>query len=78
MENPSFEVELEVRDYECDLQGIVNHAVYLHYLEHARHLLLKANGLDFAELARDVPGRDTPGAPRRPQRREEIRHLQWR
>jgi acyl-CoA thioester hydrolase len=53
MENRSFEIELEVRDYECDLQGIVNHAVYLHYLEHARHRMLKANGLDFAGLARD-------------------------
>jgi acyl-CoA thioester hydrolase len=52
MANPSFEVELEVRDYECDLQGVVNHAVYLHYLEHARHLFLKSRGLDFAALAR--------------------------
>ena len=47
-----FDVELEVRDYECDLQGIVNHAVYLHYLEHARHLFLKSRGLDFAALSR--------------------------
>jgi acyl-CoA thioester hydrolase len=51
MGNSSFEVEFEVRDYECDLQGVVNHAVYLHYLEHARHLFLKSNGIDFAELA---------------------------
>ena len=40
----------EVRDYECDLQGIVNNAVYLHYLEHARHQFLKRAGLDFATL----------------------------
>src|SRR5215212_7149126 len=52
MANSSFDVDLEVRDYECDLQGVVNHAVYLHYLEHARHLFLRSNGLDFAELAR--------------------------
>jgi acyl-CoA thioester hydrolase len=53
VENPSFEVEMEVRDYECDLQGVVNNAVYLHFLEHARHLFLKSRGIDFAELARN-------------------------
>lgn len=42
-------VELEVRDYECDLQGIVNNANYLHYLEHARHQCLKALGISFAK-----------------------------
>ncbi len=39
-----------VRDYECDLQGIVNNAIYLHYLEHARHVFLKTRGVDFAAL----------------------------
>lgn len=43
---------MEVRDYECDLQGIVNNAVYLHYLEHARHTLLRSLGIDFADLTR--------------------------
>lgn len=43
----------EVRDYECDLQGIVNHAVYLHYMEHSRHLYLKTLGGDFAALHAD-------------------------
>lgn len=42
----------DVRDYECDLQGVVNNANYLHYLEHARHVLLKTLGLDFADLSR--------------------------
>jgi acyl-CoA thioester hydrolase len=42
----------EVRDYECDMQGVVNNAVYQHYLEHSRHEFLKTLGLDFAELAR--------------------------
>jgi acyl-CoA thioester hydrolase len=46
-----FTLELEVRDYECDLQGIVNNAVYQNYLEHARHLFLKERGVDFAALA---------------------------
>ncbi len=45
-----FELEFEVRDYECDLQGVVNNAVYLHYLEHTRHKFFKAVGLDFAAL----------------------------
>lgn len=39
-----------VRDYECDMQGIVNNAVYQNYLEHARHQFIKARGLDFAEI----------------------------
>ena len=45
-----FSIELMVRDYECDMQGVVNHANYLHYLEHARHEFLKTRGLDFAQM----------------------------
>lgn len=45
-----FVVPFRVRDYECDLQGIVNNAVYQHYLEHARHEFLRARGISFAEL----------------------------
>ena len=48
-----FTLAFEVRDYECDLQGIVNNAVYQHYLEHARHQFLKQSGLSFAELAKE-------------------------
>lgn len=44
------ELRLTVRDYECDLQGIVNNAVYLNYLEHARHIFLLKDGIDFAKL----------------------------
>lgn len=43
-------LEFEVRDYECDLQGIVNNAVYQNYLEHARHKFLLSRNVDFAEL----------------------------
>lgn len=50
MENEPFKLEFEVRDYECDLSGIVNNAVYQNYLEHARHRFLKTRGLDFAAL----------------------------
>lgn len=45
-----FETRLEVRDYECDIEGIVNNANYLHYTEHTRHRFLKACGLSFAEM----------------------------
>ena len=50
MGETQFITELQVRDYECDLQGIVNNAVYQHYLEHARHEYLNSRGLDFSEL----------------------------
>src|SRR5690606_12313384 len=39
-----------VRDYEIDLQGIVNNAVYNNYIEHTRHSYLKECGLDFAQM----------------------------
>jgi acyl-CoA thioester hydrolase len=48
-----FRCEMAVRDYECDMQGVVNNAVYQNYLEHARHEFLKARGLDFAQLTAD-------------------------
>ncbi|MEQ8956209.1 MAG: acyl-CoA thioesterase [Gammaproteobacteria bacterium] len=42
--------DMKVRDYECDMQGIVNNAIYQHYLEHARHEFLQSRGLSFSEL----------------------------
>ena len=50
MANYIFSLEMEVRDYECDLQGIVNNANYQHYTEHTRHEFLRAHGVSFAEL----------------------------
>ena len=52
MNNLPFKIEMDVRDYECDIEGIVNNAVYLNYLEHSRHLFLRDKGFDFAELSR--------------------------
>ena len=43
---------MKVRDYECDLQGIVNNANYQHYTEHARHEMLLDMGVSFADLHR--------------------------
>lgn len=45
-----FETQMEVRDYECDIEGIVNNANYLHYMEHTRHLFLRNRGLSFAAM----------------------------
>jgi len=45
-----FSLEFTVRDYECDLQGVVNNANYQHYLEHARHEFLLSRGVSFARL----------------------------
>jgi len=48
--NEPFSLEFIVRDYECDLQGVVNNANYQHYLEHARHEYLIARGISFVQL----------------------------
>jgi acyl-CoA thioester hydrolase len=45
-----YSIELAVRDYECDIQGVVNNANYLHYLEHSRHEFLISRGISFADL----------------------------
>ena len=48
-----FELKMKVRDYECDLQGIVNNANYQHYMEHSRHELLSKLGVNFGKLHED-------------------------
>lgn len=47
-----FRLRMSVRDYECDVEGIVNNANYLHYAEHTRHLFLQQCGLSFADMHR--------------------------
>lgn len=45
-----YELPIKVRDYEVDAEGIVNNAVYLHYLEHTRHEFCESAGLSFAQM----------------------------
>lgn len=44
-----FTIEMETRDYECDIQGIVNNANYQHYLEATRHKWLQQEGYSFSQ-----------------------------
>ena len=48
--NNQYRLEFIVRDYECDLQAVVNNANYQHYLEHARHEFLLSKGISFIKL----------------------------
>jgi acyl-CoA thioester hydrolase len=49
-DNQPYNLQFVVRDYECDLQGVVNNANYQHYLEHARHQFLISKGISFVQL----------------------------
>lgn len=48
--NYIFELEMKVRDYEVDSEGIVNNAIYLHYFEHTRHEFCEWAGLSFGAM----------------------------
>ena len=58
MDGYVFSLEMQVRDYELDAEGIVNNANYLHYLEHTRHQFCAKtrhqfcakNGISFVEM----------------------------
>src|ERR1035437_10078595 len=45
-----YNLKFVVRDYECDLQGVVNNANYQHYLEHASHRFLISKGISIVQL----------------------------
>jgi len=45
-----FSLEIAVRDYELDSEGVVNNANYLHYLEHTRHAFVKQEGISFGSM----------------------------
>ena len=45
-----FELPMKVRDYEVDVEGIVNNANYLHYMEHTRHEFCAAAGMSFRDM----------------------------
>ncbi len=46
----AFRLEMKVRDYECDLQGVVNNANYQHYMEHCRHEFWESLGANFGDM----------------------------
>ena len=48
-----FALDMKVRDYECDLQGVVNNANYQHYMEHTRHEFLESLGVNFGQMHED-------------------------
>lgn len=50
MKDYIFKLEMKVRDYECDLQGVVNNSNYQRYMEHTRHEFLESLGENFGAM----------------------------
>jgi acyl-CoA thioester hydrolase len=53
MRDYRFSLDMKVRDYELDAQGVVNNAIYQNYLEYCRHEFLLSRGIDFNRLTRE-------------------------
>ncbi len=51
MNNYVYSIDIKVRDYELDAEGIVNNANYLHYLEYTRHCFCEECGFSFKRMA---------------------------
>ncbi len=45
-----FSLDMKVRDYECDLQGVVNNSNYQRYMEHTRHEFWESLGANFGDM----------------------------
>lgn len=45
-----YSLPFKVRDYECDLQGVVNNSNYQRYMEHTRHEFLESLGENFGDM----------------------------
>ena len=50
MQEWDYRCDMEVRDYEIDMQGIVNHAIYVNYLEYCRAKYTRELGIDVYKL----------------------------
>ena len=50
MKEYAFTYEMKTRDYECDIQGVVNNARYLHYMEVTRIEFIETLGTTFSQL----------------------------
>ncbi|MBP9777766.1 MAG: acyl-CoA thioesterase [Rickettsiaceae bacterium] len=48
-----FVENFEVRNSELDIQGVVNNSYYFTYMEHARHKIGNAIGINFVEMAQN-------------------------
>ncbi len=48
-----YSLDIKVRDYELDAEGIVNNANYLHYLEYSRHCFCEQAGYTFRQMSED-------------------------
>ncbi|MBO4813677.1 MAG: acyl-CoA thioesterase [Muribaculaceae bacterium] len=53
MDKYIYELEIPVRDYELDSEGVVNNAIYLHYLEYTRHCFCEHVGYSFKQMRDD-------------------------